>query len=299
MYNGEDCQSSLKQINLAIDFINNSNKDENYQQFTDVNSIKREVVVVSATSNKSLFEILVSIYYAIVASNKITIILDEKRAYLKDLLVSLFMFQVDTIEADYPITEASTFCTQIIFDSADFQSAFSVLASAFSDTTSPWKIRSCWIQDTLRTKFVNSFQSLVKNAGQLNDDQKIEVDNILSKSKQFDATVFQSADKNATFLVGLTKKHLNSNLCVVVNFFRTPKEVVSLVESTDQTNSVSLWTESISLAYDVADKLDVENVWFNSNGLLHPDIPFTFGRGADKQIYGSKLGKVKFSFVFM
>lgn len=291
-YSGADCQSTLKQINLAVDFISNCTKHETFRSSRVADSIKRESVLVSATSNKSLFEILVSIQYAIIASNKITIVVDEKRAYLKDLLVSLFMFQVDTIDADYPITESLTFCTQIIFDSADFQSAFNVLAAAFTDTTSPWKIRSCWIQDTLRTKFFDCFPSLLANARQLSAEQQIEVENILTKSKQFDATVFQSDDKNATFLVGITKKHIDSDLCVVVNFFRTAKEVVSLVQATDQTNSISLWSESITLAYDVADKLDVENVWINSNGLLHPEVPFTFGRGADKQIYGSKLGIV-------
>lgn len=265
-------------------------KRETFQPFTDLNSIKRETVVISAVSNKSLFEILVSIQYAIVASKKITIILDEKRAYLKELLLS--MFKAEASVAGYPIAQATSFCTQIIFDSADFQSAFTVLASAFDDTTSPWKIRSCWIQDTLRTKFFNCFQSLLTNGRRLNVEQKIEVENILTKSKQFDATVFQSEDKNCVFLVDLTRKHIDSDLCVVVNFFRTPKEAVALVRANDSTNSISLWSESISLAYDVADKLDVENVWINSNGLLHPEVPFTFGGGVDKQIYGSKLGIV-------
>lgn len=290
-YNAEDCQSTLKQINLAVDFINNSTKDETLKTFREVDSIKRKSVVITATSNKSLFEILVSIHYAIIAATKITVILDKKRAYLKELLLS--MFKAEVIDAESPVAEASPFCTQIIFDSADYQSAFNILASAFNDNTSPWKIRSCWIQDTLKTKFFSCFQSLLPNARQLNSEQKIEVENVLKKSKQFDAEIFQSEDKNAIFLVGLTKKHIDSDLCVVVNFFRTAKEVVSLVQANDQTNSISLWSESISLAYDVSDKIDAENVWINSIGLLHPEIPFTFGQGADKTIYGSKLGNVQ------
>lgn len=291
MYNAGECHSTVQQIHSAVDFMNNCTKHETFRPFNDVDSIKRESIVISAASNKSLFEILVSIQYASVASNQITVILDTKRAYLTELLVSIF--KAEASDVDYPIVEGSTFCTQIIFDSADFQSAFNVLATAFNDATSPWKIRSCWIQDTLKTKFFNNFPSLLTNARHLSDEQKIEVENIVTKSKQFDARVFQSDDKNATFLIGLTKKHIDSDLCVVVNFFRTPKEAVSLVQATDRTNSISLWSESISLAYDVADKLEsVENVWINSNGLLHPDIPFTFGSGAEKQIYGSKLGMV-------
>ncbi|XP_037043675.1 uncharacterized protein LOC119079719 [Bradysia coprophila] len=286
MFNGEDVQNTSKQINLAVDFIKASTKNDS---FIDVNPVKREIVVISATSNKSLFETLVSIHYATVASNKITIIFDEKRAYLKDVLLSVFNVESQA-DVDCSVAESSSFCTQIIFDSADFQSAFNTLATAFNDTTSPWKIRSCWIQDTLRQKFYNCFPSLLTNARELNDAQKLEVQNVLTQSKQFDATVFQSDDKNATFLVDLTKKHIDSDLCVTVNFFRTPKEVVSLMQSTDNTNTVSLWSESISLVFDVADKLNAENIWINSNGLLDPKVPFTFGRGEDRKIYGSNLG---------
>lgn len=287
--NVDGCQSTLKQIGLAVDFIKNCT--DNLQPFNDVRSFKRENVVISATSNNSLFETFVSIQYATVASKKITILLDKKREYLKQLLLSIFE-TTEAIDSNYPINETSSFCTQIIFDSADFQSAFNALATAFNDTTAPWKIRSCWIQDTLQAKFISCFQSLLSTARPLNDGQKIELGNILTKSKQYDATVYQSEDKSATFLVGLTRKHIESDLCVLVNFFRTPKEVVSLIHTTDKTNSVSLWSESISLAYDVADKLDVGNVWINSNGLLHPEIPFTFGRAGDKRIYGTKLGIV-------
>jgi len=287
--NGEDCQSTLKQIDLAVDFMNNSTKSENFESFKDINSIKRDKVVISATSDKSLFEIFVSIQYASVASKKITFILDENREYLKQVFQSVFHIS-EVIETVSSITKTSQYCTQIIFDSADYLSAFNVLATAFNETTAPWKIRSCWIQDTLQSKFFSCFQSLLSNSRPLNDVQKTELNNILVKSKQYDCKVFQSEDKNATFLVGLTKKHIDSNLGVLVNFFRTPKEVVSLVQTTDKTNSISLWSESVSLAYDVTDKLDVENVWINSNGLLNPEVPFTFGRGDDKRIYGSKLG---------
>ncbi|XP_037037911.1 uncharacterized protein LOC119075549 [Bradysia coprophila] len=154
MFNGEDVQNTSKQINLAVDFIKASTKNDS---FIDVNPVKREIVVISATSNKSLFETLVSIHYATVASNKITIIFDEKRAYLKDVLLSVFKVESQA-DVDCSVAESSSFCTQIIFDSADFQSAFNTLATAFNDTTSPWKIRSCWIQDTLRQKFSIAFR---------------------------------------------------------------------------------------------------------------------------------------------
>lgn len=291
--NGEDGQSTLKQISLAIDFMKNCTKSENLQLFSNIDAIKSESIVISAISTKSLFEIFVSIQYATIVSDKITVLIDKRREYLKNVFQSIFNSS-EPINTISPITYTSSFCTQIIFDSADYQSAFNVLGTAFKDNTAPWKIRSCWIQDTLQTKFLNCFKSLLTNSARpLNDSQKIELENVLKKSEQYDAKVYQSQDKNATYLVGLTKKHIDSDLCVVVNFFRTPKEVVSLVQSTDHTNSISVWTESISLAYDVADKFDAENVWINSNGLLNPEIPFTFGRGLDKQIYGSKFGIIK------
>lgn len=294
----EDSLSSSKQIELALKFIKNSTKPENIHPFKNVTSIKSENAFIIATSHKSLFEILVSIQYATVASHEITIFFDKEREYLKQMLLTIF--KIDAVEINHPITETPSYCSQIIFDSADFQSAINVLATACNDTTVPWKIRTCWIQDTLRTKFLNSFPSLLTNTRQLNEEQKLELEHIVTKSKHYDATVIQSEDKNATFLVGVTKKHIDSDLCVVVNFFRTPQEVVSLVQATDKTNSISVWSESISLAYDVADKLDVENIWINSNGVLHPDIPFTFGRGAEQHIYGSKFGIIikRFSRLF-
>ncbi|KAJ6643508.1 Aldehyde dehydrogenase family 16 member A1 [Pseudolycoriella hygida] len=279
-------QSTLKQINFAVDFIQKSTQHDTFYRFS---LIKTESVVVPATSGRSLFETLVSIHYAAVAFRNVSVILDERRAYLKELLVP--MFHGEETEVDCPNTGGKpSFCTQIIFDSADSKSAFNVLAAALNDTTSPWKIRSCWIQDTLKTEFMNSFQSFIWNARQLTDEENVNLENIVTNSKQYDATVIQSKDKNATFLVDVTKRHIDSDLCVVVNFFRTAKEVVSLVHATDATNSVSLWSESISLAFDVADKLKVANVWINSNGLLHPQIPFTFGSGAEQHVYGSKMG---------
>lgn len=91
--------------------------------------------------------------------------------------------------------------------------------------------------------------------------------------------------------------HAHQSEVVLVQFFRTCKDVISLLgkQAPISTQCLSVWTETFSITLELAHALpNALNVWQNCVGLLDPQVPFTFplhmaaGIGAGG-IYGSEL----------
>jgi aldehyde dehydrogenase (NAD+) len=70
--------------------------------------------------------------------------------------------------------------------------------------------------------------------------------------------------------------------------FRTPKEAVELANNTPYGLAASVWTESVSLAHDVAAKVKAGTVWVNSTNLF--DAASGFG-GYRESGYGREGGR--------
>lgn len=227
---------------------------------------------IDASSIYSLFEVLVSLYTNVfVGKNDITIILDDKRMYLKSYFEQLGL---NITFLDVPSGQSngeSSHGIQIIFDSADVPTALLELLNAGRDKTSPWRIRSCWVQESLKDSYFNAIASL---------SDKPE-------------------NKNSIYALPIVigESEVSSDLNISVNFFRTAKEVVELIKSTQSSTNLcaSIWTENVSLAYEVASNLPMPNIWLNSVGLLDPVVPFTFGKPCSTQMYGSLLALCQFA----
>lgn len=176
-----------------------------------------------------------------------------------------------------------------MFDSGDVNAAFAELAMAGADRTAPWRIRLCWIQESLRDRFENVF---AKETAAAEDD-------VLAENARSLGGWFHRSKNNPDALpliVGVSPNQwfFPKEDVVLVQFFRTAKEVLDHV-GRSKAISISVWTENISLSFEVANRLaSVRNIWMNSVGLLNPKVPFTFANSSDgctSCLYGTELAQ--------
>lgn len=177
--------------------------------------------------------------------------------------------------------------TQIIFDSSDVISALDALLKNMSDRTySPWRIGTVFVQESLKD---DVFQYLSNDRLSIDKQYTIQVSDDQVKSheelvKRFGGKMISNKYHSMTLLFDIPPKYLKENYTketfpfpVVVNFFRTAKEVAQLAKEIP-IEKYSIWTEDIGLFYEVADQLDASIIWSNSIGL------------ADKMMCGTIYG---------
>ncbi|XP_052871168.1 aldehyde dehydrogenase family 16 member A1-like, partial [Anopheles cruzii] len=193
-----------------------------------------------------------------------------------------------TLTAGIPLHLA--YCTMVVFESSDLESASDRLALAWSTNCAPWAIRNVLIQESIKDEFVELVRSKLKP---FTDSQKRFLEDPLKRAidaaNQLGAQLVQSAsDESPTkptlaFLPGVqyllsagtSLKASMSAPIVMLNVFRTAKEAVTLVNR-NHGGSVSLWTEDLSLTFEVAYGLRCGTVWVNSYAELNPECPYTF-----------------------
>ncbi|XP_058118794.1 uncharacterized protein LOC131284456 [Anopheles ziemanni] len=200
-----------------------------------------------------------------------------------------------TLTAEIPLKLA--YCTMVVFDSADLESASDRLAAAWSTNDAPWSIRSVLVQENIKDEFVLLVKSKLKPftegqkhllkhrfmtalaAAESLGSQLIRNDSDTSEVKPTLAFV-----PGVQYLVSPAESAVTPSPIVVLNAFRTAKEAISLVNSNNG-GSVSLWSEELSLTFEVAYGLRSQTVWVNSYAEFNPDCPYTFR--AEDFCYGS------------
>lgn len=172
-------------------------------------------------------------------------------------------------------------CTQIVFDSGDIESAIdSMFANLTDRTNTPWRINSIYVQETLRNQFYLALNDRLRALNSLQPSPVARSNlNGAELSQQFGGKYIESDNKSIALLIETLPKYIEASdevePPVVVNFFRTAKEVIQLMNDDDggdvalDHKSVSIWTENISLLYELANSLNVRIVWVNSIGLYH------------------------------
>ncbi|KFB44608.1 AGAP002764-PA-like protein [Anopheles sinensis] len=196
------------------------------------------------------------------------------------------------LTAEIPLKVA--YCTMVVFDSADLDSASDRLAAAWSTNDAPWAIRSVLVQENIKDEFVLLVKSKLKpfTEGQkqfLKDPFMKALAAAESLGSQMIRNDSDSSDVKPTLAFGVPGvQYLLSAVTpspiVVVNAFRTAKEAISLVNGNNG-GSVSLWTEELSLTFEVAYGVRSQTVWVNSYAEFNPDCPYTFR--AEDFCYGS------------
>lgn len=199
------------------------------------------------------------------------------------------------LTADIPLHRA--YCTMLVFDSCDLESASDRLAAAWSTNNAPWAIRSVMVQENIKDDFVQLVRSKLKP---FSESQKRLLQDPLMKAldvaKTLGAQLVQN-DSDASelkptlafvpgvqYLLSPSASAAEPSPIVVLSAFRTAKEALSLVNSNDG-GSVSLWSEELSLTFEVAYGLRSQTVWVNSYAEFNPDCPYTFRK--EDFCYGS------------
>lgn len=178
----------------------------------------------------------------------------------------------------------------IIFDSSDIDSATDVLATAWENISVPWKIRNVLVQESISETFIKTIENKIRSFDKilLKDPVFVELlqDSLNSASKMGFTILQNEHDKNVLkplIVMGPNRKYFDKDdnpimsPIILMNTFRTAKEAVALSKSTSRSGSASIWTENISLAYEVINLLDVSTIWINNFGNFDPTVPFDFG----------------------
>ncbi|XP_053670263.1 uncharacterized protein LOC128720609 [Anopheles nili] len=253
---------------------------------------------------KSLFEILLDLHSAMRATCVgFNLFFYGDNPITCDFIKLLLQFPSfssrdgDQLALNNEIPLQMAYCTMIVFDSSDLESASDRLALAWSTNNAPWAIRNVLVQETVKEEFLLLVKSKLKpftdSQKQLLRDSLVKA---LEAAKSFGAMLTQNvsdaSDIKPTLafipgvqylLSGETTPYQPSPI-VAVDVFRTAKEAVSLANSNNG-GSVSVWTEELSLMFEVAYGLRSQTVWVNSYAELNPECPYTFRK--DDFCYGS------------
>ncbi|XP_050069894.1 uncharacterized protein LOC126558005 [Anopheles maculipalpis] len=203
------------------------------------------------------------------------------------------------------------YCTMIVFDSSDLESASDRLAQAWTTNDAPWAIRNVLVQENVKDEFVQLVKAKLKP---FTDEQslflKVALQKAADAAKSVGVQLVQSdLETNdikpmlafvpgVQYLLATNTDAIRPSPIIAINAFRTAKEAIALANSNNG-GSVSLWTEELSLTFEVAYGLRTQTVWVNSYAEFNPDCAYTFRK--DDFCYGSEYAvcekKVKAVFV--
>lgn len=280
-------ECTLQHIQVAAAYC----RDELLHQFSDHHN-------VDATSSQPLSLLVLQCFYAD-ADNPIDIFTDSKRL---PLLRRVFGKNFVAEKTDAALTtnrrRFARKCTQIVFESGDLESAVDSLFANLSDrTVTPWRINSVYVQESRRDQFYLLINDRLNalNSGHASPVARSNLNGV-DLTQKFGGKYIESDNKLIALLMETLPKYVESRddneLPVAVNFFRTAKEVIQLINGGDSGDatldrkSASIWTENISLLYELANSLNVRIVWANSVGLYHQCVRQNgvFSTGLDERL---------------
>lgn len=282
--NGQPVECTMKHLKRAIAFIRGSD------QLDATILLESSSVELNALNTTSIGDFLLHCHVAALQSiENFSIYLDAHR---KKLIIKLFGSQ-HTEEVVPASVVASTLtcidqyeCTQIIFESGDIESAIDAFLVNLSDqTVAPWRIRSVYVQESLKNDLLSVLSVDRLNNVQRKQDKAKNTNVTEQLLKRFGGKAIESSDGAISLLLDVPAKYVpkshgpgEPSTLVCINFFRTPKEVVQLIEDNENsdcnvTQLSSVWTENVSLMYEMAANLKSTIIWGNSYGLFDATVP--------------------------
>ncbi|XP_050100588.1 uncharacterized protein LOC126581153 [Anopheles aquasalis] len=201
------------------------------------------------------------------------------------------------------------YCTMIVFDSCDLESASDRLAFAWATNDAPWAIRNVLVQETVKDELLQLVRLKLKPyTEEQKQFLKKPLEKALAEAENLGAQLVQSPTDASTikptlallpgvqYLLPESANAPQPSPIVTVSVFRTAKEAVTLANANNG-GSVSLWTEELSLTFEVAYGLQCGTVWVNSYAELNPKCPYTFRKedytyGSDYAVCEKKTKKV-------
>lgn len=226
---------------------------------------------------------------------------DIKRKALMTYLFGNNFTVVSTKSMENRLNLVDSSCTQIIFESGDVASAIDALIMNVSDRTlAPWRIQSVYVQESLKNLIYDKL-----TADRLNAANAITGPNATEENRQtceklakrFGGKFICSNNRSILLLFNVPPKYLSSSttmtfnqIPVAINFFRTTKEVIQLINADFQANKehlASIWTGDIALYYELAAELNAKILWSNCIGVfdaIMPSLNAQFIAGDDSRL---------------
>ncbi|XP_039441875.1 uncharacterized protein LOC120422485 [Culex pipiens pallens] len=298
----------LYQIDLALSFMRYYMDQEDDGLLDEPNSKHRVVL----DSRKSVFEILLDLHSAMRATCvgfELYVVGGDlaKDEFVKKLLEFPNFSSGAEVLSIANSNLAVAYCTMIVFESSDLESATDVLAKAWVNCSVPWTVRNVLVQETVQEKFILLLESKLKPFLD-NVPYEKEMRAAVNKASETGFRMIQclvdGVELKPTVVYGanvdffLEKESTRASPILTLNAFRTAKEAITLA-NTSNGGSVSLWTEELSLALEVAYAVAAQSVWVNCHAVFNPAFPYTFR--AHDYCYGSEYAicekKIKTVFV--
>lgn len=299
-------EEATYQIELALSFMKHY-MEQDFDGLMDEPHCKHRMVI---DTRKSLFEILLDLHSAMRATCVGFSLYFSEGDKRKDSFVAKLLefsnFESGAEELTVPETALEvSYCTMIVYDSSDLDSATDVLSKAWVNCSVPWVIRNLLVQETVQEKFIQLLESKLKPF-LVEVSFEDELNSTVFKATSTGLRVIQPTGHTGplapTVIYGssvdffVQKLAFEPSPVVVMNVFRTPKEAISLVNKSNG-GSVSLWTEELCLAMETAYAVDAPTVWVNSYALFNPAFPYAFRRngfcyGSEYAVYEKKVKKV-------
>lgn len=181
----------------------------------------------------------------------------------------------------------------IIFDNCDLDSACEALINATwgSNLLFPWCHKEVIIQETvfeiflekLKRKVVTLSKQDIFPKNEFGQYMKSKIDACISRANELKIKYFpnefkSNSDKEKIILLSpfsgnISKCSIRDTFdidtapLISLMAFRNISEAVSLANNNKQGLAASIWTENISIANEITDKLEVANVWINTYGV--------------------------------
>lgn len=297
------------QIDLALQFMKFYMEQEKNDGLLDEPGSVHRVII---DTRKSVFEILLDLHSSMRATcvgfNLYFAGADAAKDSFIRKLLEFTNFDRDAESLNIPQTTFdAAYCTMVVFDSGDIESATDILANAWMYQTVPWIIRNILVQETIQEKFIQILESKLKPF-QDNIAYEKQLRTAINKASAVGLRVIQNAkdlkELKPTIVFGssvdffLESGTYETAPIMVMNVFRTAKEAITMANKSNG-GSISLWTEELSLAFEVAYALTAQTIWANTYATFNPEFPYTFRR--NDFCYGSEYAvlekKVKRVFV--
>lgn len=278
---GQPAKVTFKQLEWAKVFIENSKHELQLEV--------RDTAILNGQHYVPIGEFLLNCHILSQRNaTKFKILTDDKRKVLIfNLFGTEYTEEITTSISEVKSKEAGVSCSQVIFDTADISSAIDeLIMNQIDRTVAPWRIRSVYIQESIRNEIENiltperlNATSKVIKAKHSEDCQRKNEE----LAKKFGGKLVRSDNRAVYFLFDVPPKYVPQStetsfvhIPVAVNFFRTVKEAIQLIKTDcDPTkkNLTSVWTGNIQLFYELAADLNSEIVWSNCLGVFDAVIP--------------------------
>lgn len=296
------------QLDLALSFMRYYMDLEDDGLLDEPNSKHRVVL----DSRKSVFEILLDLHSAMRATcvgfDLYIAGGDPSKAEFVKKLLEFPNFTTGAPSLPIPkLNLAVSYCTMIVFESSDLESATDILAKAWINSSVPWTVRNVLVQETVEEKFIHLLESKMRPFFEnvpFEKEMRAAMNKVSEMGLRMVQCLVAGVDLKPTVVYGssvdylLDKDSIHPSPVLVLNVFRTAKEAISLAKASNG-GSVSLWTEELSLALEVAYAVSAQTVWVNSHATFNPAFPYTFRQ--NDYCYGSEYAvcekKIKTVFV--